>query len=247
MQWNARVLGIGLSVEATRSQTTTVLRIPPSQLLEQLRESPKGASGDDAERLWGSYAGRPFWEDDPGYGFGQRNLGRPGRILDLGCACGHLNDWLEHIGSKAAYVGVDVVPAFVEKARRAYPDATFHASDMAQGVPGGPFDLVWSKGSLCSTMTPYEALDATLRIPAARTLLVHTLVADLSSVPEPFLTAVVVRPDAAYCLTIMDRSRFDDAIAKSGARVVERQVRRGHTVLQFGRYEVHDLALIWPG
>lgn len=67
-----------------------------------------------------------------------------GRILDAGCGPGH---WTDHLARRGHEVrGIDLVPAFVERARSAYPDVPFavgsiDAIDEPDGSLGGV--LAW--------------------------------------------------------------------------------------------------------
>ncbi|WP_291278439.1 class I SAM-dependent methyltransferase, partial [Galactobacter sp.] len=50
-------------------------------------------------------------------------LGCSGPLLDVGCGPGQWTHWLHDQG--AEITGVDPVPEFVERARAAYPDASY--------------------------------------------------------------------------------------------------------------------------
>ncbi|GAB3603914.1 class I SAM-dependent methyltransferase [Kineococcus gypseus] len=57
------------------------------------------------------------------------HLGRvSGAVLDLGCGPGHLTGLLRSTG--ADVTGVDLVPEFIEHARRAHPDARFEVGSL---------------------------------------------------------------------------------------------------------------------
>jgi len=76
-------------------------------------------------------------------------LQQVGSMLDVGCAAGGFSAVVRAINPAVRYVGVDVVPAFVESARADYPDAEFHVSDGVHfSTPPGSFDLVHSTGVL---------------------------------------------------------------------------------------------------
>lgn len=54
--------------------------------------------------------------------------GIDGRIVDAGCGPGH---WTAHLrGLGADIEGIDMVPPFIDSARRRFPDATFQLGDL---------------------------------------------------------------------------------------------------------------------
>ncbi len=59
-----------------------------------------------------------------------RHLRRPGTVLDLGCGPGHYTGYLRSLGVEA--VGIDMVPEFVEHARRADPDGDYRIGEMRE-------------------------------------------------------------------------------------------------------------------
>jgi SAM-dependent methyltransferase len=52
------------------------------------------------------------------------------RILDVGCGQGDLYGWLTHRGIPVDYLGLDIVPAMVETARKRYPEGDFRLLDV---------------------------------------------------------------------------------------------------------------------
>jgi len=72
---------------------------------------------------------------------------RRGRILDLGCGTGHYCGRLAALGHEA--IGIDLDPAMIAAATRAYPDATFECLDMiAMDRLPPPFDLIYCIGNV---------------------------------------------------------------------------------------------------
>ncbi|MFH1609143.1 MAG: SAM-dependent methyltransferase, partial [Candidatus Bipolaricaulota bacterium] len=68
------------------------------------------------------------------------------RVLDLGCSEGLFTCRLAWEGVGKAVVGVDFVPAAIERARErgsSVPNVEFLLLDVTQELPSGPFDLVY--------------------------------------------------------------------------------------------------------
>ncbi len=72
-----------------------------------------------------------------------QHIGRDTSVIDVGCGYGRLlglmpNDWV------GAYIGLDVCPELIEKARREYPRRMFWTADLRETEPTPPahqFDL----------------------------------------------------------------------------------------------------------
>ncbi len=79
-----------------------------------------------------------------------RNPPRPGaRVVDLGCGFGDTTAALARlVGPSGHVVGIDAAPRFIAAARSeltAVSNATFVVADIEQQIPGGPFDLAFSR------------------------------------------------------------------------------------------------------
>ncbi|WP_425090436.1 class I SAM-dependent methyltransferase [Tropicimonas sp. S265A] len=68
------------------------------------------------------------------------------RIADLGCGPGADTAVLAQMRPEAQIAGVDMVPQFIEAARRRVPEASFEVGDMS--APEGPLDLIWCAGAI---------------------------------------------------------------------------------------------------
>jgi len=59
------------------------------------------------------------------------NLELSGRtLLDVGCGCGDLYDWMYKQKIEADYCGVDILEQMVERAKDSYPKAVFFCADI---------------------------------------------------------------------------------------------------------------------
>jgi SAM-dependent methyltransferase len=82
----------------------------------------------------------------------------PFSILDVGCGLGDLFAYLNRTGRDADYLGVDIVPAMVERARERHPDGRFEVLDLLTQTPEpSTFDIVVASGSL-TVRLPKHAL-----------------------------------------------------------------------------------------
>ncbi len=70
-------------------------------------------------------------------------------ILDVGCAAGGFRPIVRTFNPTVRYVGVDIVPEFIELARRRFPDGEFHVADgLTFPFEPASFDLVHASGVL---------------------------------------------------------------------------------------------------
>jgi SAM-dependent methyltransferase len=69
--------------------------------------------------------------------------------LDIGCAAGGFSRIMKAFNPALAYTGVDITPAFIERARAAFPDSRFEVGDgLHFSTPPNSYDLVFSSGML---------------------------------------------------------------------------------------------------
>ena len=80
-------------------------------------------------------------------------------LLDVGCGLGDLLPFLERRGQAVRYVGVDVLPEMVARARLRHPGQRFEVHDLLTDgdPPGGPFDYVFASGTLSVRGPDHEA------------------------------------------------------------------------------------------
>jgi trans-aconitate 2-methyltransferase len=87
---------------------------------------------------------------------------RPGeRILDLGCGTGHLTAQVAAAGAEV--VGLDLAPAMIDQARRAYPQLRFVTGDARDFAFEEPFDAVLSNATLHWVKPPEKAIACVAR------------------------------------------------------------------------------------
>lgn len=63
-------------------------------------------------------------------------------ILDVGCGVGDLFGYLSDKGIACSYMGVDLAPLMIKRAREKYPDGHFEEANILQWEPSQRFDLV---------------------------------------------------------------------------------------------------------
>lgn len=90
-------------------------------------------------------------------------------VLDVGCGIGML---VPHLSEGTDYLGIDIVPELIEKAREHYPERRFSVADPVQVL--GQYDLVCCLGVLSHIPAGdlYEFLSS-LATPAKRWLLIE--------------------------------------------------------------------------
>lgn len=102
-----------------------------------------------------------------------RRLGGPeATILDVGCGEGLLR---EHIEVFERYVGIDVAPAAVERARRRWEDARTSFLEGDSSSVSGPFDIVIMNEVLQQVPDPERQLDRAGRLMGPRGWLLVSL------------------------------------------------------------------------
>lgn len=103
-----------------------------------------GAHGEAALRLYPPIAGQ--------------------RVLDIGCGFGDTTRQIAGlVGPDGEAVGVDAAPRFIDVAKRETADAgidnaRFAVADAQAGVPGGPYDLAFSRFGTMFFANPVAAL-----------------------------------------------------------------------------------------
>jgi SAM-dependent methyltransferase len=86
------------------------------------------------------------------------------RVVDLGCGFGDTAIDLAHrVGPSGHVVGIDAAARFIEAARREAADAnvanvSFAVADIEAGVPGGPYDVAFSRMGTMFFARPVIAL-----------------------------------------------------------------------------------------
>ena len=68
-------------------------------------------------------------------------------LLDLGCGLGHLIDFLEKNEVDVTYTGIDIIPEFIEAAKKRRPEHKFYCKDLLRERIDQRFDFVFIAGS----------------------------------------------------------------------------------------------------
>jgi ubiquinone/menaquinone biosynthesis C-methylase UbiE len=106
----------------------------------EVRAAYDTVAAEYRDRFAGELSAKPFdrgWLDDFAVRLGS------GRALEVGCGDGHVCGYLSDRG--VAVDGLDLAPAMIEVARRAYPDLRFIVGDMlALPLLGGRVDAIVS-------------------------------------------------------------------------------------------------------
>lgn len=72
---------------------------------------------------------------------------RGASILDFGCGFGDMYGFLQKLGFKTRYYGVDIHPDLVREGRKKYPDAHLSVRDIFKAPPRRKFDYIFSSGT----------------------------------------------------------------------------------------------------
>lgn len=139
------------------------------------------------------------------------------RLLDVACGTGR---HLEHLAPQFEAEGLDLVPAFLEIARRRNPALAFHVGDMRAFDLGRTFDVVTCLFSAIGYLTTLGDVEQ-----AAHTFHRHLVPGGLALV-EPWFTPDQWHPNTVHALFI------DDPDLK---------IARVNTSFREGRLSVFDL------
>lgn len=74
------------------------------------------------------------------------------RILDVGCGFGELAKFIGRKAEGFTYTGVDIVPEFIEEAKKQFPQHTFLVQDYLTEPITGKYDIVVASGILNSNV-----------------------------------------------------------------------------------------------
>lgn len=69
-------------------------------------------------------------------------------VLDVGCGLGHLYPFLRERGHVGSYLGVDVLPEMVERARALHPGGRFEVADITDPAARFAADSVIASGAI---------------------------------------------------------------------------------------------------
>jgi trans-aconitate methyltransferase len=76
-------------------------------------------------------------------------------VLDVGCGLADLYGFLEANKIHTNYYGIDIVPAFIDEARKKYPGVDVAIDDIFQITK--PYDYIFASGSLSYTVKDNDA------------------------------------------------------------------------------------------
>lgn len=248
-------MGITTAINMHRTHAGShLVRIPnTAPVLDLLTSSLWTSSAEDAARLAGTFHKPDFWRGEDGYEFTRRNLepllvnGRP-RLLDVGCSVGQLVTFLKdtQLWDQLDYVGTDADSEAVRVASEKYSDVKFEVSDAQQPLHKhlGVHELVYTKGTICSTYRPFDALAAILKCASDSAFLVHTACTTNDCGSDGFVTTMYASKDNAYVFTIMNINHLQQQIRECGFDIAVQTVRkRSKNVLNLGTYRLYDFVL----
>ncbi len=69
-------------------------------------------------------------------------------VLDVGCGFGDLLEFLNKKGCSVEYTGIDILPDFIDEAKKSWPEAEFISGDFLEMEFDKKFDYVLCSGTL---------------------------------------------------------------------------------------------------
>ena len=247
--------GLTTAINLHRTQAGShLVRIPnQARVLDVLTKAIWSSSSEEVARLAETFKVPRFWKGEEGYEFSREQLpallqGESSRLLDVGCSVGQFVTFLQEtqLWSQLHYVGVDADAGAVCVAQQRHADADFRVCDAQKTLREelGRFDIVFTKGTICSTYRPYDALAAILDCSQKSALLVHTACTTSDCGEEGFVTTLYASKSNAYVFTIMNIERLLDRIQQRGFEVAVQTVRKHpKNVLNLGTYRLYDFVL----
>ncbi|MFP4115099.1 MAG: methyltransferase domain-containing protein [Spirochaetota bacterium] len=162
-------------------------------------------------------------------------LSVPASIVDIGCGPGNSTNVLRQRWPEARITGIDNSPEMIERARTAYPDATWLLAGARDLAPEPQFDLVFSNAVIQWIPDHDELIPRLLAIvnPGGALAVQVPLYFDMPV--SAAVTATSRRPrwrdrmrDCDADLTHLDMHRYYDLLADRAARIVTWQTWYAH-------------------
>lgn len=249
-------LGLTAAINVHRDHDGShLVRLPDaSSAMTKLTLATHCSTLESAAILATSFEDPGFWKNEAGYEFARKHLpklleGGNSHFLDVGSSVGQLVTFLKTAGfwGRLKYTGVDVDSEAIQVACQKHSDAKFKVFNAQSNLVDsfGDFDIVFSKGTLCSTYKPYDALESILGSSSQSALLVHTACTDNDCGPEGYITTLYSSKENAYAFTIMQIDYLLERIRELGFGVTAHRIRRrSKNVLNHGTYQLHDFVLL---
>ncbi|MEO1273453.1 MAG: class I SAM-dependent methyltransferase, partial [Myxococcota bacterium] len=117
-------------------------------------------------------------------------------LLDVGCGTGALYAYLKRTGRQVDYLGLDIVPAMVDEARRLHPEGSFERADLLAEPPERMFDVVFCCGVLTHLMEDHATY--THAMLAQMVALAHQVVVVNVMSSRNFVLRPALRHDTEY-------------------------------------------------
>jgi SAM-dependent methyltransferase len=91
-------------------------------------------------------------------------------VLDVGCGFGEMARFLKKRYKDVKYTGVDIVPEFIDEAKKKYPEYQFEVLDYFEDPMNEKYDVVMASGTLNSNLEK----NMEFRKKAIKTMFEHT-------------------------------------------------------------------------
>ena len=152
--------------------------------------------------------------------------GTSGRILDVGCASGHISNKIQKKLTRSRVVGLDVSLRFIEFAKKRYPKVKFVLAD-AHSLPfsNKTFDLILSTETLEHVVFPQKVLREMRRVLKPDGVIVVSMDSGNSLFRLVWYFWTRWGPGKVWLgshLTHFNSTKLADLITKAGFEIVEK-------------------------
>lgn len=126
--------------------------------------------------------------------------------LDVGCGLGGFYGYLKDHYESVRYIGIDINPRYIEKARKLYPDAEFEVADFEE-CKAMPFDYVVASGVFSVKIPDYKEIyfgQIKKMFAIARKGIAFTMLDRNGHPDDDIYAAYEIEEVRAFCLSLTD-------------------------------------------
>jgi len=198
-------------------------------------------SGKLPESFWIGDSEYDFW----GYVWDKYHL-QEDSVLDAGCGLGTLKLFLEGTKRpepKAIYL--DLSATTLRKCKRNIVGGLCVLANLAGRLPfrQNSIDHVYSRGAICSSSNPLNALNSLINVSKNKITLLHMLLTE-EETKNGFFELLHILRDKCYIVNVIEMHRFISIIARNGYKIKEISKSGNSKLTHFlGYYEAWNFHL----